>query len=97
MSRVLYLTLAILVALAGFAFHVRNNQAISLDYFGGSIDLELSWLMVATLVIGVLLGVLGMTASMLRLKREARRLARRNEQAQRELDSLRAVALKDAG
>jgi len=96
-SRVLYLTLAILVALAGFAFHVRNNQPISLDYFGGSIDLELSWLMVATLVIGVLLGVLGMTASMLRLKREARRLARRNEQAQRELDSLRAVALKDAG
>ncbi|MEQ8661490.1 MAG: LapA family protein [Gammaproteobacteria bacterium] len=97
MSRVLYLTLAILVALAGFAFHVRNNQPITLDYVGGTIDLELSWIMVATLLIGVALGVLGMSTSLLRARREARRLARRNEQAERELDSLRAVALKDAG
>ncbi|MGR8918065.1 MAG: LapA family protein [Gammaproteobacteria bacterium] len=95
MSRVLYLTFAILVALAGLAFHVRNRQEITLDYFAGALDVELSWLVVASLVLGVILGVLGMTSSLLRLKREVRRLSRQHELASRELSSLRAVALKD--
>ncbi|MEQ8231039.1 MAG: lipopolysaccharide assembly protein LapA domain-containing protein, partial [Gammaproteobacteria bacterium] len=73
MTRVLYLTLAILVAFAGFAFHVRNNQPITLDYVAGKLDIELSWIMVATLLVGVLLGVLGMSGSLLRARHEARR------------------------
>lgn len=88
---------AILVAVCGLAFHVRNDQRIALDYFLGSLDVELSVVVVGALVIGVCLAVLGMTATVLRLKREVRRLAKRNELATRELTSLRASSLNDAG
>lgn len=95
MIRVLYLIFALLVALAGLAFHVRNNHLISIDYFAGTLQLEMSWLLVGVLIVGVLLGALGMTGKVLGLGHEVRRLNRANSQAERELTSLRAVALKD--
>ena len=88
---------AILMALAGLAFHVRNDQEIVLNYFAGNLQTELSLVVVGAIVIGAVLGVLAMTATVLRLKREIRRLVRRSEIAARELSSLRAVSLKDAG
>ncbi len=97
MSRILYLALAILVGIGGLVFHVRNNQDVALDYFLGSVTVDLSWLVVAAVAFGALLGVLAMGSSMLRLRRELHRQNRRNEKASRELSSLRAVALKDAG
>ena len=87
---------AILMALGGLAFHVRNDQAIVLNYFTGSLNTELSLVVVGALVIGAILGVLAMTATVLRLKREIRRLVRRNDVTARELSSLRAVSLNDA-
>lgn len=97
MSRVLYMAFAILVAVCGLAFHVRNDQRIVLDYFVGRMDVELSLVLVGALVVGALLALLAMTATVLKLKREVRRLSRRNELATRELTSLRAISLNDAG
>ena len=96
MSRVLYYAIALLVAIIGLAFHVRNKQQIVLDYFAGSVSVELSLLLVGALVGGVALGALAMTSTVLRLKREVRRLNRRQQAASRELASLRAVSFKDA-
>lgn len=83
---------AIVVGVCGLAFSVRNDQPIVLDYFGGNVELELSHALVGALVAGAVLGMLAMTAKVLRLKREVRRLARRNELATRELTSLRAIS-----
>lgn len=87
---------AILMALGGLAFHARNDQEIVLNYFTGSLNTELSLIVVGALVIGAILGIVAMTATVVRLKREIRRLIRRNDIAGRELSSLRAVSLKDA-
>ena len=95
MARLLYALLALLVTLLGLAFHVRNQQALVLDYFLGTVDVELSVVVVTTLVCGVALGALAMASVVLRLKTELRRLKRRQQIAARELASLRAITLKD--
>ncbi len=94
-ARALYLLIAGLVAVAGLAFHIRNKQDIVLDYFTGTVKVELSLLVVAALVLGVALGVLVMSSAVLRLKTEVRRLKRRQQIAGRELASLRAISAKD--
>jgi len=96
MSRVLYLAVAIIVALAGLALHVRNDTFVIVDYVLGTVEMSLSWVIVAALVSGALLGILGMTSSVLRLRYANGRLARRNEQIEREIANLRALTLKDA-
>lgn len=97
MIRVLYLVIAILVALGGLAFHVRNNRVISLDYFAGTLNIQLSWMLVGILVLGVVLGSLAMTGKLLRQRHEISRLKRSKADMERELNGLRTVALKDAG
>jgi putative membrane protein len=97
LSRVLYLAFAFLVGIGGLAFYVRNDQVIELNYFVGTVTVELSLVVVGALVLGALLGMLAMTATVLALKREVRRLARRHQVATRELASLREVSFKDAG
>lgn len=96
MTRVLYLTFAILVALIGLALHVRNDVMVEVDYLFGTIDITLSWVLVAALVVGAIVGVLGMMSTVLRLRYTNRRLTRRNERVEREVANLRAHALKDA-
>lgn len=95
MARALYLSIAVLVALAGLAFHIRNKQDIVLDYFAGTVTVELSLVVVGALVLGVALGALVMSSAVLRLKNEVRRLKRRQVIAGRELASLRAITAKD--
>ena len=95
MARVLYLAIAALVALSGLAFHIRNKQDIVLDYFAGTVTVELSLVVVGSLVLGVALGALVMSSTVLRQKAEIRRLKRRQLIAGRELASLRAISAID--
>lgn len=95
MARVLYVALAVLVGLVGLAFHVRNKQTIVLDYFTGTVTIELSLVVVGALVLGAVLGAAAMGSSLLRLQTEVRRLKRRQQIAARELASLRAISAKD--
>lgn len=96
MTRVLYLAVAIIVALIGLALHVRNDTSVVVDYVLGTVDMSLSWVIVGALVGGALLGVVGMTASILRLRYANGRLMRRNAQIEREIANLRALTFKDA-
>lgn len=95
MARVLYLAIAVLVALSGLTFHLRNKQDIVLDYFAGTVTVELSLVVVGSLVLGVALGALVMSSTVLRQTAEIRRLKRRQLIAGRELASLRAISAKD--
>lgn len=95
MARVLYLVIAVLVAFSGLAFHLRNKQDIALDYFAGTVTVELSLVVVGSLVLGVALGALVMSSTLLRQTAEIRRLKRRQLIAGRELASLRAISAKD--
>lgn len=95
MARLLYMAIAVLVAVGGLAFYLRNKQSIVLDYIAGKVEVELSLVVVAALVLGVALGVIAMLSVVLGLKNEVRRLKRRQQIAGRELQSLREIAAKD--
>ena len=95
MARLLYMAIAVLVAVGGLAFYLRNKQPIVLDYIAGKVEVELSLVVVAALVLGVALGVIAMLSVVLGLKNEVRRLKRRQQIAGRELQSLRVIAAKD--
>lgn len=94
-ARLLYMAIAVLVAVGGLAFYLRNKQSIVLDYIAGKVEVELSLVVVAALVLGVALGVIAMLSVVLGLKNEVRRLKRRQQIAGRELQSLRVIAAKD--
>ena len=95
MARLLYLAVALLVAVVGILFHVRNRQPVLFDYFAGKTEIELSLVVVGALALGVALGMLAMASVVLGLKHELRRQRRRQQITGRELDSLRALTAKD--
>ena len=95
MSRVLKLSLFMLVFLVGLLFHLRNRQQILIDYYLGIAELSFSTSMVIVLALGVLLGYLvGLPASF-RLKRENARLARQVALSEQEINALRVLPMKD--
>ena len=56
MSRVFNLILVVAVVFVGLAFHIKNDAPITLNYYLGAVELPLSWVVVAALLVGVLLG-----------------------------------------
>jgi uncharacterized integral membrane protein len=85
------------VVVFGLAFHIKNDQPVILNYYVDAITVpHLSWVVIASLLAGVFLGVLATLNTVLRLKREVRRLAKKNEVASKEILNLRAIPIKDA-
>ena len=73
----LRLVLVGVALLLGLAFHSRNHQAVTLDFYTGKIDLPLSWLMVGALIVGALLGALTLLPRLLSVRRTLRRELKR--------------------
>ena len=97
MVRVIQLIFAMLVVVLGLAFHIKNDQPVTLNYYVDTIQVpHLSWVVLGSLAVGVVLGILAALNTVFRLKREIRRLARKNEMASKEILNLRAIPIKDA-
>lgn len=88
MGRLLRSAAALIVLIAGLAFHVRNHGPLSLDLYATQFTLPASWAIVGALTLGVLLGLLAALPGRLRAARQLQRQAR-------ELAALRA-SLPDA-
>ena len=86
----------IIVGIFGLAFYVRNKHEVILNYFTGTISVDLAWIVVGAFGVGGVAGVLVMVARVARLKRELKRLSRKSEIIDRELSSLRAISINDA-
>ncbi|MBI2970110.1 MAG: LapA family protein [Gammaproteobacteria bacterium] len=96
MSRLLKLCLVLGIMLIGLAFHLRNDQFITLDYYAGGIEFPFSlWLFLA-LSTGAFLGVIACLPMTLRWRRENHRLARQLKLYETELNSLRTGPIRDA-
>ena len=76
MSRFITLVVVTSIVLFGLAFHLRNGQFVTIDYYVDSIALPLSlWVFVWT-VAGVCIGLLAVLPALLRMRRDNRRLRR---------------------
>lgn len=84
------------VVLVGILFAVNNQQTIALNLIWLELPaVSLSVWLLATLVFGVLLGMLAMLGVYVRLKATLARSQRQNKQQRKELDSLRTQEFKE--
>lgn len=70
--------LAVISALVlGLAFHSRNHQTVTVDLYTRTFEMPLSWVVVAALSLGVLLGALALSPRLVRARRALRREQKR--------------------
>ncbi len=77
MSRIVQLVFILLVLLAGIAFHMRNDDLVTLDFYSGVIALPFSVWILITLAVGVILGLLACMPAMISSRMQITRLRRR--------------------
>ncbi|GEK74331.1 MULTISPECIES: lipopolysaccharide assembly protein LapA domain-containing protein [Halomonas] len=86
----------LVVLLVGILFAVNNQQALPLNLIWFELPAaSLSVWLLASLVVGVLLGMLAMGGVYLRLRTLLTRAQRHNQQQRKELDQLRVQEMKE--
>jgi len=66
-----------------------------MDYYLGVLELPFSFIVVAVLSIGVILGVLVSIPAQLKIKRENTRLHKQLSSTEKEINALRVIPVKD--
>lgn len=81
--------------LLGASFAVLNSAPVLLDYYFSSIELPLSVVLIAFMVLGVVLGVFACSGLVLRLKHENSTLKRKASLVNQEVKNLRTIPIRD--
>ncbi len=95
MSRIVKLIIVFVIILSGLAFHLKNNQFIELNYYAGTLNMPLSWLVVLVLLIGALLGILASLPMIIKLKQQKLKLEKQIKNSEKEITNLRVMPVKD--
>jgi len=85
----------IVVCAVSLLFFAQNNQDVVLSYFIGESNIPLSFIILASLIIGIAIGLLVLSSSLVKHKFRARQFEKRLEQKKQELENLRALPLRD--
>ncbi|MEJ1383911.1 MAG: LapA family protein [Candidatus Sedimenticola sp. (ex Thyasira tokunagai)] len=91
----LKLLFVLIIALVGAAFAVMNAEAVNLNYYFGTMELSLSIILVAAVIVGALLGAVAGLGGVISLRHENRRLRREAKLASQEITSLRTIPIRD--
>ncbi len=95
MKRIIFLVVFLFVSVIGLSFALLNVEMVKLNYYFGTITAPLSIVVAVSLAVGALLGVLASMGMALGLKRETIRLRHNLKIAEKELENLRSLPLKD--
>ena len=95
MMRLVYISITLLVIIFGIVFAVLNAEHVQLNYYLGSKPLPLSFIIVVTLIFGAILGVLASLSLIIGSRRNASKLKRSVEVAEKEIVNLRNIPIKD--
>lgn len=93
--RIIYAIIFIVVLIAGLLFFVKNNQVMEFNYIAGSKDLPVSFLLFASLCMGVLLGLVASLPVIVRLKQRNTRLEKQIRVAGKEINNLRVLPVRN--
>lgn len=96
MLRFLTSIVTLVVFVIGVLFALRNASPVNVDYIWGAVHAPLSYVAVGGCIVGLVLGFIGCSLEMLRLRRANRKLRQAARNAQAEVTSLRKVPLQDA-
>ena len=94
MLRMLKFFIVLVIVLAGLAVHLRNDHAVALDYYLGTVEWPLSLFLIGSLLAGVLLGIAVSLPALLRLRHEKARLEAKIRLNERELNNLRVIPVR---
>ena len=94
-KQIISVSLFVIVLVAGLAFFVKNSKEVEFNYIIGTITLPLSLLILLSLVAGVILGLLSVTTLLLRQRRRIARLQQQVQVAEKEVNNLRVMPVKD--
>lgn len=95
MLRLFRFAVYLLVAIAGLVFAVLNAQPVLLNYYFGSRDIPLAFIVAVAVAFGALLGASASLGMVVRAKRQTSGLRRTADAAERELAHLRTLSLDD--
>ena len=92
-----YLLLFIIVVAFGLTFSLKNPQLIELNYYPDIvISAPLVVVLLVTLLLGGLIGMLAMSVSQLRRRRELMRARKEIHKLNEEVKNLRSLPIKDS-
>ncbi|MEK7322897.1 MAG: LapA family protein [Pseudomonadota bacterium] len=83
------------VGLVGLVFALLNAQAVPFNYYVGSREIPLAFIVAMAVGFGALLGIAASLTVVVRAKREAAGLRKNVNVAERELANLRTIPYKD--
>lgn len=94
-KRILYTLTFIVVLLGGLLFFAKNNQTLEFNYIVDTVELPFSLVMLASLGLGVVLGLLATVPLILQLHHRNASLKKRIKKTEKEVDNLRVLPMKD--
>lgn len=95
MLRLVYISLTLLAIIFGIVFAVLNAENVQLNYYLDSIELPLSLVLVLAMIIGAILGIFASLSFIISSRRNASKLKRSVEVAEKEIVNLRNIPIKD--
>ena len=96
MKRLFYLVVFLLFALFAFTLNLQNPQTIAISYyFNINWEAPLFLVIMTPFFIGMILGVVIMTLSVFKNKRQVGKANRELKKVEKEVENLRAMPLKD--
>jgi len=95
LRHILSACLFIIILIAGIVFFVQNSQELEFNYVIGTVTLPLSLLILLCLCAGAMLGILAMIPLVLRQRRRMAGLVKQAQMAEREINNLRVMPIKD--
>ena len=94
-KQIIYACLFIIVLIAGLVFFGKNSHEVEFNYVIGTITLPLSLLILLVFFAGVMLGWLSVLPLILRQRRRIGRLEKQVRMAEKEVNNLRVMPIKD--
>jgi putative membrane protein len=94
--RIISSIILLLILLTGIAFACLNAEPVSVNYFVGHAKTALSWILFGAFGAGCLIGLFVGTIMCWSLKREKDRFLHRARLAEKEVENLRVLPLRDS-
>ena len=91
MKFIVKLILIIFVLLFGLAFHIRNHQLVTLNYYVSEVQLSFSVIILIAISIGVLLGILVSTPIIIRTRQRNSRLEKKIKETEKKINRFRVM------
>lgn len=93
--RIIRLLLLLLVVVLGVAFALLNANPVLVNYYLGSHQWPLAWVLLLALLAGAIIGVFTGLAATLGLRRELSQLRRQQRLDRQEIANLRSLPIKE--